>query len=219
MTATSDGGGYWLVACDGGVFAFGDAGYFGSMGGRALVKPMVGMAAAPNGDGYWTVASDGGVFAFGGAGYFGSMGGRPLAATGGRAWPPPPTAAATGWWLRTAGCSPSVTPGSQGRWAGRRLAQPVVAMAAAAPGGGYWLVASDGGIFAFGGAGFFGSMGGRPLSRPVVGMTPDVDGPGLLGGGSATAGSSPSATRPSRGPRAGPDWSAPMVGIAAPPLP
>ena len=79
MAATSDGGGYWLVASDGGVFAFGDAGYFGSMGGRALVKPMVGMAAAPNGDGYWTVASDGGVFAFGGARYFGSMGGKPLA--------------------------------------------------------------------------------------------------------------------------------------------
>ena len=67
------------MASDGGIFSFGDAGYFGSMGGRRLAKPMVGMAAAPNGDGYWTVASDGGVFAFGGAGYFGSMGGRTLA--------------------------------------------------------------------------------------------------------------------------------------------
>jgi hypothetical protein len=34
----------------------------------------------------------------------------------------------------------------------------------------YWLVASDGGIFSLGGAGFYGSMGGHPLNAPVVGM-------------------------------------------------
>ena len=40
---------------------------------------------------------------------------------------------------------------------------------------GYWEVASDGGIFSFGGAGFHGSTGQFPLNRPVVGMasTPD----------------------------------------------
>ena len=37
----------------------------------------------------------------------------------GRAWPPPPTAAATGWWPRTAGCSPSATPASHGSMGGR----------------------------------------------------------------------------------------------------
>ena len=44
-------------------------------------------------------------------------------------------------------------------------------MAATPDGRGYWLVASDGGIFAFGDAGFYGSMGGHPLNRPIVGMT------------------------------------------------
>jgi hypothetical protein len=41
--------------------------------------------------------------------------------------------------------------------------------------GGYWEVASDGGIFSFGGAGFYGSTGAFPLNRPIVGMasTPD----------------------------------------------
>ena len=43
-------------------------------------------------------------------------------------------------------------------------------MAAAPTGGGYWLVASDGGVFSFGGAPFFGSMGGIRLVQPVVGM-------------------------------------------------
>jgi hypothetical protein len=32
MTATPDGGGYWLVAGDGGIFAFGDAPFAGSRG-------------------------------------------------------------------------------------------------------------------------------------------------------------------------------------------
>jgi hypothetical protein len=37
---------------------------------------------------------------------------------------------------------------------------------------GYWLVASDGGIFSFGNAPFFGSTGDIRLNRPIVGMTP-----------------------------------------------
>jgi hypothetical protein len=78
MAGTADGRGYWLVAADGGLFAFGDAGFFGSMGGKALNAPMVGMAATPDGRGYWTVAADGGIFAFGTADYFGSMGGKPI---------------------------------------------------------------------------------------------------------------------------------------------
>ena len=40
----------------------------------------------------------------------------------------------------------------------------------AGPGsGGYWLVASDGGLFSFGDAGFLGSMGATPMVAPVVG--------------------------------------------------
>ncbi len=41
-----------------------------------------------------------------------------------------------------------------------QLNQPIVGMAATPDGGGYWLVASDGGIFAFGDAPFWGSAGG-----------------------------------------------------------
>jgi len=40
---------------------------------------------------------------------------------------------------------------------------------------GYWLVASDGGVFNFGDAAFFGSAGGGPLNQPVVGAAPTVD--------------------------------------------
>jgi predicted secreted protein len=62
------------VASDGGIFAFGDAGFHGSMGATRLNQPVVGIAATPDGNGYWEVASDGGIFAFGDAGFHGSMG-------------------------------------------------------------------------------------------------------------------------------------------------
>ena len=71
--------------------------------------------------------------------------------------PPPPTLGATGRLPRTAGSSTSVTPGSSARWAASPLNAPVVGMASTSDAGGYWEVASDGGIFNFGDAGFFGS--------------------------------------------------------------
>jgi hypothetical protein len=43
---------------------------------------------------------------------------------------------------------------------------------------GYWVLGSDGGIFSYGAASFFGSTGGQPLNAPVVAMdaTPAGDG-------------------------------------------
>ncbi len=77
MASTADGGGYWLVAADGGIFSFGDATFFGSTGSLRLNKPIVGMAATPDGGGYWLVASDGGIFSYGDARFHGSAGAPP----------------------------------------------------------------------------------------------------------------------------------------------
>ena len=72
----ADGRGYWLVASDGGIFTFGDAGFYGSTGAAPLTRPIVGMIPTSSGHGYWLVASDGGVFTFGAsAPFFGSTGG------------------------------------------------------------------------------------------------------------------------------------------------
>jgi hypothetical protein len=70
----TDGRGYWLVASDGGVFAF-DAPFRGSMGGARLNKPITGMV--PYGNGYLMVAEDGGVFTFSDKTFSGSLGGNP----------------------------------------------------------------------------------------------------------------------------------------------
>ena len=78
LAATPNGGGYWEVHSDGGVFAFGNAKFFGSKGGAHLAHPIVGIARTNDGKGYWLAASDGSVFAFGDAVLAGSMAGRHL---------------------------------------------------------------------------------------------------------------------------------------------
>jgi hypothetical protein len=48
LATTADGNGYWEVASDGGIFNFGDAKFYGSMGSTALNKPIVGVAGSPS---------------------------------------------------------------------------------------------------------------------------------------------------------------------------
>ena len=43
---------------------------------------------------------------------------------------------------------------------------------------GYTMVASDGGIFNYGDAAFYGSAGATPLNKPIVGMAASADGKG-----------------------------------------
>jgi hypothetical protein len=45
-------------------------------------------------------------------------------------------------------------------------------------GQGYWMVASDGGVFSFGDARFVGSAGSQSLNKPIVAMTPTPSGLG-----------------------------------------
>src|SRR6185312_9334544 len=44
--------------------------------------------------------------------------------------------------------------------------------------GGYWINASDGGVFSFGNAAFHGSTGSMALNKPVVGMATTPGGGG-----------------------------------------
>ena len=74
MAVTSTGHGYWLVARDGGIFAYGDAKFYGSTGAITLNKPIVAIVPTRTNRGYWMVASDGGIFAYGDAKFYGSTG-------------------------------------------------------------------------------------------------------------------------------------------------
>jgi len=67
VSAMESATGYWLAAKHGEVLAFGDAKFYGSMGGKHLNKPITAIAPTPTNKGYWLAAQDGGIFAFGDA--------------------------------------------------------------------------------------------------------------------------------------------------------
>ncbi|MGP0109624.1 MAG: hypothetical protein ACLPR9_12340 [Acidimicrobiales bacterium] len=159
--------GYHLAAADGGIFNFGSARFAGSMGGRSLNKPVVGVAEDPATGGYWLVAADGGIFNFN-APFEGSKGGSALSApVVGIA----STANGLGYW--EVGSDGAVYPFGDavlhGSMVGNPLNKPIVGIAADWSTGGYWEVASDGEVFSFD-APFEGSMGATPLNKPVVGI-------------------------------------------------
>jgi len=129
MVATATGLGYWIVDSDGGVFAYGDATFAGSMGGKPLAAGVVGIARSATGHGYWLAASDGGVFAFGDAAFGGSMAGSPLAApVAGIAADP----FGGGYWLVGTDGGVFALGGArfEGSMAGQSLARPVFAISA-----------------------------------------------------------------------------------------
>jgi hypothetical protein len=67
IAVTSTGRGYWLVGADGGVFAFGDAPFLGSLGATRLKTRIVAMAATTSGRGYWLADGGGTAIGFGDA--------------------------------------------------------------------------------------------------------------------------------------------------------
>jgi hypothetical protein len=147
VTSPSTSHGYWLVGSDGGIFSFGSAQFYGSMGGITLQRPVVGIVPTRDRGGYWLDASDGGVFSFGDTQFYGSIPGLGLNPAG------------------------SGKPNS--------LNAPIVGMVPSHDQGGYFMVASDGGVFAFGDAHFAGSCPGiGGCAGAAVAVMPDATGNG-----------------------------------------
>jgi Cu/Zn superoxide dismutase len=298
MLAQGGGGGYWMAAADGGVFAHGDAGFFGAQSPTALNRSIVAMATTPDRAGYYLAAADGGVFTKGSAAFAGSLSGTTLnQPIVGMATPPSQTKARLrnqagvdvgavtftqvggrvrasivvtglapasefhGFHIHTNGaCTGDFVTSAGGHWnptgathgdhqgdlpsvyadasgtarassyleaftvaqllsdpggvavivhagrdnyanipaarystvdgpgadattnntgdAGGRYACGVITPTGGTTGAGYWLTASDGGVFAFGDTSYLGGMGGSRLNAPVVAIasTPTGDG-------------------------------------------
>ena len=180
MASTPSGRGSWRVASDGGIFASGDAHYYGSAGHHHLNRPIAGMAATPTGRGYWLVATDGGIFSYGDAKFHGSTGGihlnQPIVAMAA-------TRSGNGYWLiaRDGGVFTFGDAKFYGSTGALHLNKPIVGAAPTPSGRGYWFVAADGGIFTFGDAAFKGSTAAAHVAGRIVSIAPTGNGYLLLG--------------------------------------
>jgi hypothetical protein len=174
MAASPKGRGAWAVGADGGVFTFGTARFFGSLGGAPLVAPVIGIAPTPDGGGYWLATADGAVYAFGNAHMHGS-------ASGIRLYEPIVAIAATpdgsGYWLVGAdgGVFTFGDAKYEGSAAGIDPADPIAGIAVTPDGRGYWLTTIDGVVLAFGDAHLHGSAGNIRLNAPIVGISATRD--------------------------------------------
>jgi hypothetical protein len=171
--------GYWMVASDGSVYAFGDAPYLG--GDHSAIRKAVDIESTHEADGYGVLFDNGWVFGHGwippglrGTGHPGV-----ILNEGEKAVSLAITSNDRGYIVFTdrGRAIPMGNALNQGDLAGRPLNGPVLDSNASPFGASYFAIASDGGVFGFGpDARFDGSMGGKPLNRPVVGMAPDPDG-------------------------------------------
>ena len=168
MVPSSDGGGYFMVASDGGVFAFGDARFAGSCPGIGGCQGTA-VAVMPDatGNGYWVVTSSGSVYPFGDAANYGQPGPRGPSITSAVATPN-----GQGYWiLNSAG---SVFAYGDAAFLGSPPAgsagglNPASAIFATSDGGGYWVVTAVGKVSAFGDAPNNGDMSGTHLNGSIV---------------------------------------------------
>jgi len=189
IVSTSDRGGYWLDASDGGVFAFGDTTFYGSIPGvglnpagsglpNSLAAPIVGMVPSHDDHGYFMVAADGGVFAFGDASFVGSCPG--IGGCAGAAVAVLPDASGKGYWLVTQ--EGHVYTFGDATFLGEPGPQssPVTSAVATPDGKGYWVLDADGQVFAYGDAKQLGSTpaGSTGGSNPATTVFASSDGAG-----------------------------------------
>jgi Tol biopolymer transport system component len=169
--------GYWMVARDGAVYAFGDARSYGNA--PADARAAVDLEPTPSGNGYWIVDETGRVLNFGDAPPLGDVDRTPLTPDE-KVTSLSTTPSGAGYWIFTT--RGRVLAFGDARWLGDMartpLNGPVLDSIPTPSGKGYYMVASDGGIFAFGDAAFRGSMGGHQLNAPVESLVPDADGAG-----------------------------------------
>ena len=170
MVPSSDGGGYFMVASDGGVFAFGDARFEGSCPGMGGCSGAA-VAVVPDGsgNGYWLVTQTGNVYAFGDAAFYGAPGNQGSPVTSAVR-----TADGHGYWVLLANGTVDAygdavarggPVGSVGGF------NPASAIFSDAGGGGYWVASAQGGVFAYGDAPNDGSMAGNHLNGSIIAAT------------------------------------------------
>jgi hypothetical protein len=169
MVPSIDDGGYFMVASDGGVFAFGDAHFAGSCPGiEGCAGSAVAVMPDHSGNGYWLVTSTGNIYTFGDAPYFGAPG-RGLVTSA------VATPDGRGYWILLSdgevfgyGDAANLGSPASSNFNGLDAATAVFAMS---DGGGYWVSSAFGAVYNLGDAPNDGGMAGTHLNGPIIAAT------------------------------------------------
>jgi hypothetical protein len=167
MVPTSNGGGYFLVASDGGVFAFGDARFEGSCPGiGGCSGAAVTVMPDASGNGYWLVTATGHVYTFGDAMSYGSPGPQSVPVTSAVRTP-----TGQGYWILFANGNVDAFGNAANLGAPVNETgglNPGTAIFATSDGGGYWVSSANGTVFSFGDAPNDGGMAGTRLNGSII---------------------------------------------------
>jgi sugar lactone lactonase YvrE len=170
MVPSADGGGYFMVASDGGVFAFGDAHFAGSCPGiGGCSGAAVAVMPDASGNGYWLVTQTGSVYTFGDASYYGAPGN-----TGSPVTSAVRTPNGGGYWILTANGTvhdygdASNYGDATGSFGG---SNPATAIFTTSDGGGYWIASANGTVNQYGDAPNDGDISGTHLNGSIIAGT------------------------------------------------
>jgi hypothetical protein len=170
MVPSADDGGYFMVASDGGVFAFGDAHFAGSCPGMGGCSgAAVSVMPDASGNGYWLVTKSGSVYTFGDASYYGAPGNTGSAVTSAVRTPN-----GGGYWILTANGTVYNygNAGNYGDAAGTFGGlNPAAAIFTSSDGGGYWIASANGTVDQYGDAPNDGGMSGSHLNGSIIAAT------------------------------------------------
>jgi hypothetical protein len=167
IVPSSDGGGYFMVGSDGGVFAFGDAKFEGSCPGiGGCSGAAVAVTPDSTGNGYWLVTATGHVYTFGDAAYYGAPGPQGSPVTSAIRTPD-----GKGYWIlfangAVAAYGDAITLGGPvGQTGGLNAA---TAIYSTSDGEGYWITSAMGAVYTFGDAPNDGSMASQRLNGLII---------------------------------------------------
>jgi type VII secretion-associated serine protease mycosin len=171
---TPSGFGYWTVDANGHVGAYGDAGFHGDASGKLVGEFVTGISRTATGRGYWLFTTRGRVFPFGDAHFYGDLRAKHL---NGPILDSVATPTGHGYYMVGSDggvftFGDAVYKGSTG---GLHIPEPIRTLVPDPGHVGYWLVGVDGSVYPFA-APFRGSMRGRQLNKPIVGMVSFGDG-------------------------------------------
>jgi hypothetical protein len=171
MVPSTDGGGYFMVASDGGVFAFGNAKFAGSCPGiGGCDGTAVAVLPDSTGNGYWLVTNSGNIYSFGDATYHGAPGPQASPVTSAVRTPD-----GNGYWILHAngvvdGYGDAADYGSLANGA-TSTTNPANAIFATGDGGGYWVATASGNVVPFGDAPADGNLTGTHINAPIIAAT------------------------------------------------